>query len=69
MRQYPLASWQNEALAALLDQADQSPILLTDSAEPRYLVFSVQNYQDFIRSLHELEDQVWGEAAKVALQS
>ena len=53
----------------LLSQVDQSPVVLTDEAEPRYVLLSVQNYQQLLRSFQILEDRIWGEAAKEAMQS
>jgi PHD/YefM family antitoxin component YafN of YafNO toxin-antitoxin module len=57
-----------EELHHLLAQVDQSPVVLTEAAEPRYILLSVENYRQLLRSFQILEDQMWGESAKKAIQ-
>lgn len=58
-----------EELHHLLAQVDQSPVVLTEAAEPRYILLSVENYRQLLRSFQILEDQMWGEAAQKAIQN
>jgi PHD/YefM family antitoxin component YafN of YafNO toxin-antitoxin module len=67
MKHYPLQQFAAE-LQDVLGQVDQSPVVLTEAAEPRYILLSVQNYQQLLRSLQALDDQMWAKAAQQARQ-
>jgi PHD/YefM family antitoxin component YafN of YafNO toxin-antitoxin module len=67
MQRYPLPALDGD-FHALLDQANRSPVILTEATEDRYIVLSVQNYEHLMQSIQTLEDQIWGEAAQRALQ-
>jgi PHD/YefM family antitoxin component YafN of YafNO toxin-antitoxin module len=67
MQRYPLPALDGD-FYTLLDQANRSPVILTEETEDRYIVLSVQNYEHLMQSIQTLEDQIWGEAAQRALQ-
>ena len=53
----------------VLEQAKHQPVVLTENANPSYVLMSAEAYRSLLRRLEEAENQVWGELAEKAVDS
>lgn len=53
----------------VLEQAKHQPVVLTENANPSYVLMSAETYRSLLRRLEEAENQVWGELAEKAVDS
>ncbi len=65
MQSYTLTSARDREV---FDRALDEPILVTRSPNERYVVMSAGTYKKLIDRLTELEDCVWGQTAKIAME-
>lgn len=66
MQTYTLTDARNKH-GEVFDKAAIEPVLLTKQSRPSHVIISAESYQKLINRLEELEDMVFGQAAKVAL--
>jgi PHD/YefM family antitoxin component YafN of YafNO toxin-antitoxin module len=67
MESYSLAEIRTRQ-TEVLEQAAVEPVLLTEEAQPSYVIMSAQNYQQLLDRLSELEDRALGQLADIALR-
>ncbi len=65
MQSYTLSEARNHH-GEIFDRASLEPVLLTKQSRPSHVLLSATAYQNLLDKLTELEDAVWGQAAKQA---